>query len=216
MQSTFAQKDIVDTLGIPTRTFANWCDQEVLIPQKRDEDAGSGVHRRFVESEVDIAAVLHQGARGKLPIGVLRDIAHWFRGIQRVPKTISPVLRFEDRDVIEKLIVDDKLISGHTAARILSWYYYFAARYRPEVGFKVIMRVAPAPRGWDGFIRNAWADDFNFDEVRDGGFDFNWCVEFNLSDAFAKLHPPDEPSFDRLAADELLKGLEGLNSGEKP
>jgi DNA-binding transcriptional MerR regulator len=194
MVPTFAQKDIVDHLGVAPRVLAFWSDQNVLLPVERGKNSGgSGVHRRFAESEVEIAAILFQASALKLPIGTLRDIAAWVRTIQRAPNIFKPALRFEEKNLIQR-IVDDKSepIGSARTAKAVSWFHYYAARHRPEAEHQIMMRVAPVPLGWNGYIIDDWGDEFNWSPTRDGHFNFDCCIEINLTKAFAPFHPEEE------------------------
>lgn len=217
MVPTFAQKDIVDHLGIAPRTVAFWSDQGVLLPVEPKKSGGSGVHRRFVESEVDVAAILHQASPLKLPIGSLRDIATWIRRVQAAPTLLRPVLRFPDDTEFVRAVVEQsypqhfahngppqnskpqvangrflpsKPISNEQITMIVSWCSYFSARHRPELSNenKIMMRVAPTATGWDGYM----VDDHDIDNFNwhpdSAGFDFDCCIEVNLNKAFAPLH----------------------------
>jgi hypothetical protein len=225
MEPTYSQKDIVD-LGIPTRTASFWSDQGVLLPTRRAEDAGSGVHRRFATGEVDIAAILLAAAPQKLPIGILKLIAAWIRKIQAAPKDLRLKLgfelRFDDTNAITKivnlhqtskrgrlwtpsngLLMREVSSLGHVdTGMIVSWYSYYAARHRPEREQRIMMSVSTTPYGLDGYISDVWGDNFDWSPERDGRFDFTSFININLSAAFEKLH--DTATCERDATKRLL------------
>src|SRR5271170_7358516 len=123
MQVTSSQKDMVDQLGVAARTIAFWADRDVIRPAEKTRGAGSGIHRRFSESEVDIAAILHQVSALKLPIAMLGHVAQFVRRIQRAPNVFKPALRFEDSGIIGKFVAENvEALGAARIGKIVSWY----------------------------------------------------------------------------------------------
>jgi hypothetical protein len=75
----FTLAESVVRTGARRRALQLWADGGVIHSTEGTDRAGTGVHRRFPESELRIAAVLGALADLGLPIGFLRSLANALR-----------------------------------------------------------------------------------------------------------------------------------------
>lgn len=83
MQGSFLQAEVVAMTGVKPRVLQFWTANDVLKATTPGAKAGSGVHRRYSASEVEIAAILAEVDRYGMTISTLRGLASWLRDIQK-------------------------------------------------------------------------------------------------------------------------------------
>ena len=79
MESAYSLSDVVNRTGAKRRALQLWADGGIIKSTKDTDRAGTGVHRRFPEAEVRIAALLVPLANMGTPIGILRRFAQEIR-----------------------------------------------------------------------------------------------------------------------------------------
>jgi DNA-binding transcriptional MerR regulator len=91
MQGTFLQSEVIAMTGIKPRVLQFWTANDVLKATTPGAKAGSGIHRRYTASEVEIAAILAELERYGITIATLRGLGSWIRDIQSWGKKFGVV-----------------------------------------------------------------------------------------------------------------------------
>ena len=75
MHNTFTLAEVTEKASVRPRSVQNWAAKKVLRPVSRTSGKGTGVHRLFSISELEITAIIGVISRKAPPLSALREVS---------------------------------------------------------------------------------------------------------------------------------------------